>query len=418
MMLFDKSLPEFAPLLTSLSSDGTSDIDSAVHSALAGIRSYVPEEQAGAFPENIRESVLRYLERRTHFAESGSFHQIVDSIHILTVLDADKVRKHCSRAKDNIFTRLVTRMHSGELSDASVSQVSEILRMLLDPQSAFDQFLTYFYEQNFHEMLSTPLIGVSNIKVSPFTVETILDLLGFCVCMHNCIGKAYFLRFGSLLKSLRSILTCTAPFPLSAKQVQLSAIRLVRAFIWQKDPLYLKYLSAFNIPGLILQLVHLHRPTGFTEGNMIYSAALEVVTFLCVNSEISAIESLCKSGSESELLIKMLAEDSDKSHSELAQFMLRTIQKRASLYMCSGGEDLMARHSIGSSRGRSLSPRPLVVPMPDRKRRVFQQSEDGEDSHLLSYDEEEELVPRTPGGSPEPISPSNVKRSRFSEEQI
>jgi hypothetical protein len=199
--------------------------------------------------------------------------------------------------------------------------------------------------------------------------------------------------------------------------VQLSAIRLVRAFIWQKDPLYLKYLSAFNIPGLILQLVHLHRPTGFTEGNMIYSAALEVVTFLCVNSEISAIESLCKSGSESELLIKMLADDSDKSHSELAQFMLITTQKRASLYMCSGGEDLMARHSIGSSRGRSLSPRPLVVPMPDRKRRVVQENEDARDSHLLSDDEEGELVPKTPGGSPEPISPSNVKRSRFSEEQ-
>ena len=406
------SVPKIDAVLPSSPSGGTIEIDSTLNSVVESIRCLSVSERSVAMLKWSQPPVFEYLERRVSTAEPSSFAKVVDSIHILAMNDVHRVRQRCFCSSDMLLSRLIDRVNSGDIPDAIVPRVSDLLRLLLDPSSGAEPLLTYFYEERLLDRLCHPLISAQT-KVSPFTVETILDLVSFCICLHNSTAKAYFLRFGSLLKSLRSILTCSGSFPLTSKQVQLAAIRLVRAFLWQKDTQYLKHLSAFNIPCLILQLVHAHRPTGFTEGNMIYSAALEIVTFLCVNSQLSVIESLCKPGSESAQLIHILAEDSEKAHSELAQFMLRTMHKHTSLYMCSGGEDLMARHSIGSSRGRSLSPHPLVVPMPDRKRRVFHDEED--DAYLLS-DEDEEIIPKTPGGSPDLISPGSVKRHRVSED--
>lgn len=412
----ETEIPKPDDFLPSSPSDGNSEIDAVIHNTLERFRSASTNVKTSLLAAWTKPCVLEYLERRLNSSDDKDFPCVIDSLHTVAVHDVQRIREWCfiDSGKSSFLSNLLKRLHSGTLSDGTVTQVTDFLRVLLDSSSRIEPFLTHFYEGGFHEKLAQPLIEASDGRLSPFTVESILDLLAFCVCMHNCTCRSYFLRFGSLLKSLRTILTCSAPFPLSSKNVLLAAIRLVRAFMWQKDSLYLKHMSAFNIPGLIIQLVHLYRPTGFTEGNMIYSAGLEIITFLCVNSQVLVIDSLCKAGSESERLIQMLAEDSDKAHSELALFMLRTIQARKSLYMCSGGEDLMARHSIGSSRGRSLSPHPLVVPLPERKRTVFQNEED--DESYLRSDDEGEIIPRTPGGSPESSSPQNLKRPRFSED--
>ncbi len=307
---------------------------------------------------------------------------------------------------------LILKNVSGSLLDCSIAafrrsgadeavaiQITEFFRFILESGPGADTFIADVYESGFAEALVASLTEDSSPS---FLQQSILDLFGFCICSHHIISKGYFLRCGSLFKALRVILLRESTA--SYKIVTLSAIRLVRAFLWQKDPQLLKCLNAFNIPGLIIQLVHLHRPNGFVEGTMIYSATLEVLTFLCVNQQTNVIESLCRPGSESEDLIRALAEDDEnKSHSELARYMLSTAEKMTSQYLFSGGEDLTSRHSIGSSRGRSLSPHPLVVPMPSRKRPWMAEDED-------QVEPDEELIPKTPGASPD-LTPE-VKRTR------
>lgn len=368
------------------------------------------EERALRLEDYTKEVLFDYLECRLGEPDQEAIAMVLEMLSNLAVYDLRKVRSRCSKTGPSLMALLLSILDRGSPSEVLVSQQADLVRQIMEPSFSADGFVSGVYEDGFLEHLSRPLLGVGS--GSPFLRQTVLDLMAFCVCSHSYIAKAHFLRFGSLFKALRGILTGAVG---SSKMVLLAGIRLVRAFLWQKDPLYLKCLSAFNVPCLILQLVHVHRPTGFTEGNMIYSAALEVVTFLCVNAQVGVIEALCRPGSESEELVRILADDAaTKSHSELAHFMLATVDRLTSQYLMSGGEDLNSRHSIGSSRGRSQSPHPLVVPMPSRTR--FPR--DFEDDDI-----DEEIIPITPGGSPPiapeipspPDSPSQpLKRRRFS----
>lgn len=352
------------------------------------------EERAVQLDDCTKDILFEYLEARLADLNLEFISVIAEILSNLAVHDLRKVRSRCTKPKPTLIDLLVDALHASEVSEALVGSLADLLRQLLEPSLTADSFISTVYEDGLLEHLSRPLLEVGS--GSPFLQQTILDLFAFCVCSHSYIAKAQFLRFGSLFKALRGILTGASG---GSKLVLLAGIRLVRAFLWQKDPLYLKCLSAFNIPGLILQLIQVHRPTGFTEGNMIYSGALEVMTFVCVNSQVAVMETLCRPGSESEELVRTLAEDGiAKSHSELANFMLATVDRLTSQYLMSGGEDLNSRHSIGSSRGRSQSPHPLVVPMPSRRLpRDF-----AEDDEL----EEDEIIPKTPGGSP-PETPTD-----------
>lgn len=310
--------------------------------------------------------------------------------------------------ESNLFTTLISALHKSE-SESMSSQIAEVLRTLLEPSIQADFFISSFYETEYIQKLADPLIS-SPESISVFTSQTILDLLTFCVSSHNYIAKAHFLRFGALLKYIRHILTLVGP-----KTVQLAAIRLVRAFFWQKDPMYFRHLSAFNIPCLILQLLYLTRPSEFQDGNMIYSATLEILTFVCVNAQLFVIEALCKPESESERIVLLLNEDSTggKAHSELAQFMLAAVDRLRTQQFGGSEDDCNSRQSISSSRGRSQSPKPLVVPMPVRRTSAIADEE--EEAYLMassSESEEEEAVPKTPIGSPHGLESPSISPSR------
>ena len=136
---------------------------------------------------------------------------------------------------------------------------------------------------------------------------------------------------------------------------------------------------------------------------MIYSASLEILTFICVNNQIGVMESLCKHESESARLVVILAaEEINKAHSELCRFMLMTVERfrssTASFDCVVSVDD--SRQSITSSRARSVSPsRPMIVPVPQRRRMLVGDEDDDEGD-----------VPTTPQTSPF----QECKRIRFS----
>ena len=382
-------------------SAGDMNVLAFIHSVVHTARQLPPEERGSVMAQLSCDSVFEYLESTLQTPSSAAWSLAIEILVAVATTEPQSVRgryvKH-SAEDINLMTLLIRSLHQST-SESLSAQLGEVFRILMEPSFQADAYISLFYERDLLHRLAQPLVAPC-ATVLPFTLQVVLDLLTFCVCSHNYVAKAHFLRFGSLLKSIRAILTLAVP-ALSAKIVQLAAIRLVRAFFWQKDPLYFKHLSAFNIPCLVLQLLYASRPTAFIDGNMIYSATLEILTFLCVNSQLSVIEALCKPGTESENLVVLLAEDSTtKAHSELAHFMVATVERVRNQYLGSGGDDFdfNSRQSITSSRGRSMSPQPLLVPL--RKRRMFDEPDEDE-AYLLSEDEDD-LIPKTPGASPDP----------------
>ncbi len=372
-----------------------------IRTILESGKDYGQEEKGLLVAEWTSEVVTAYLQTRLRDGESAEVPVVFDILSILAVYDLSNARAKFAGSNNEMkllieCTKIVQRP---DTSESVTLHFTELFRHLLEPSLGGDTFIGNMYEAQFIDTLCQPLLDHMEDpgrEVNAVLIHHILDVLCFCVCSHHCIGKAYFLRFGSLFKAMRSILLREAS-P-SFKLVILATIRLVRAFLWQKDPQYLRCLSAFNIPSLILQLVYLHRPRGLIDGTMVYSAALEILTFICVNNQTTVIESLCRPQSESEEIVRLLAQDEEnRSHCELAVFMLSTMQRLTNQLLLSGGayEDMNSRHSIGSSRGRSPSPHPLVVPMPGRKRTLFE-------------DVDEEIIPKTPGGSP--TSPQMLRR--------
>jgi protein phosphatase-4 regulatory subunit 3 len=378
----------------------TSVVLAFLHSAMQAIRLLTPEERTGVMPQICSKSVFEFIE--TNSKSSPIAMEVLISI---CTLNPSFVQSRSS----GIFEILITTLHQSK-SESSTLQLGEVFRLILDPSSSSDAFITTFYEGGFLQQLAAPVVQEPEIALLPFTVQTIIDLIGFCVCSHSFSSKPYFLRFGSMLKAVRGILVGSRVI---TKSVQLSAIRLVRAFLWQKDTLYFRHLAAFNLPCLILQLLFANRPTKFQDGNMTYSACLEVVTFICVNNQIHVMESLCKRESESEKLLIVLAQDGgSKAHTELAQFMLTAVEKSRGEYLASLGsesvlDDGNSRQSITSSRGRSLSPQPLLVPMPVRPNNQVPSHEDEE--NYFASDDEDDLIPRTPQGSPLTNSPPTAR---------
>ena len=393
--------------LTASATVGSEDCDDGKTGRLAQIRSLLsahneldPEDKVLLATVWTQDTVVVFICDMLLEDDCREVGLVFDVLSLISHMDIKTLRSICliQREKGSLLECCVRALKSRGDDEGIILHISELFRVLLEPGLGADTFISDVYETGFLETISTPLTTESG---PPFLQQCVLDILSFCICSHPGIAKGYFLRCGSLFKSLRSILLkeATPPF----KVVTLAAIRLIRAFLWQKDIHLFKCLHAFNIPSLVIQLVYLHRPNEFVEGTMIYSAALEVMTFLCVNQQTNAIEVLCRPGCESEELIRSLADDTDnKSHCELARFMLSTADRMCSQYMCSGGEDLTSRHSIGSSRGRSASPHPLVVPMAATRKRLW-----GEDD---IPDGDEELIPRTPGASPD-LTPE-VKRTR------
>ena len=391
-----------------------------IQSALSHVKDSDLDERILIVSEWSSKKVLAFLAEALSDSDTAGLTLIFDILSTLATYDLKQVRVRFSEPDDSmsLLLKCVDALHRSTASDGLMLLESDFFRQLLEPSLGADTFISNAYEAKFLEVLCSPLtsdLTEETQQYPPSLLQIILDILSFCICSHQYIAKGYFLRLGSLFKSLRGILLHEAS-P-EYKAVILAAIRLVRAMLWQKDPQYLKCLSAFNIPSLILQLVHLHRPRGWVDGTMIYSAALEIVTFICVNNQTSVIESLCRPGSESEELVQILSEDLDnKSHSELAQFMLSTMRRISSQLLLSGGayEDMNSRHSIGSSRGRSVSPHPLVVPMPSRKRAYFDES----DGYFNEEDEEETIIPKTPGGSPDELPRQLRRRDSDAEAEI
>jgi hypothetical protein len=276
--------------------------------------------------------------------------------------------------RTSLVYRIIRSIHDSP-SEFLVSESTDLLRTMLEPtvtsadaSNTLEAFIVKFYDDEFLEELASPIIDPPD-RSSAFRMQQILDLLSFCVGSHAHLAKAYFLRFGGLLKSIRLILTNN--FLCKSKILQLAAIRLVRAFLWQKEVLFFRYLSAFNIPALVLQLLYQTRPDNVLfDGNMVYSACLEIVTFICVNNQTAIMEHLCKPGSESEQIIIILASDqTGKAHAELCQYMLTSVERLRLAAHTSDPytiDDIQSRQSITSSRGRSASPRPLLVPVPNR----------------------------------------------------
>jgi len=287
-------------------------------------------------------------------------------------------------------------MHDSN-SEWRISQIADLFRIILEPV-AYDDIGSFFYENGYLEKLASVIDdnGSEDTSVSPFLIQSILDLLSFCIVSHPLLSKPYFLRFGSLVKYVREILIGT--YRLKNRTIQLAAIRLVRAIFWQKDPLYYRFLTAFNIPGLVLQLMFVSRPDfgGLRDGNMIYSACLEIVTFVCVNNQVNVMESFCRPGSETERIVQTLANEiSVKAHSEIFIYMLSTVEKLRSPpppLM----EDMNSRQSITSSRARSLSPneRPILVPRPRRRSTTilgnFEDFREEDDEDETSEEEKED----------------------------
>ncbi len=386
-----------------------------IRSLLVTAKQDGPVEQQSAAILWTGESASHYFSGILDVDSVENFSMLFDILSTLCMLDVKEVRKMILTkiGSETLLERCTRVYHCSSKHYALVIHIGEFFRQLMDPIFGSDTFIGNAYQSGFLERLCSPLMKEHEC---PFLQQCVMDLLCFFIVSHHYIAKAYFLRFGSLFKALRTILLREAN-P-SSKIVILGAIRLTRSFLWQKDQQYLRCLSAFNIPSLIVQLVHTHRPNGFLDGTMIYSAALEVLTFICVNNQTSVIESLCRPGSESEELIRILAEDThSKSHSELASFMLTTMDRLTSQYVFSGGEDLTSRHSIGSSRGRSVSPRPLVVPMPLRKRTFDEADSDGDNPFSVTEESPDDIIPKTPGGTPgnSPELGSDLKRSRNSE---
>ena len=335
----------------------------------------------------------------------------IDILLSLVNSGSNSVRDRCCGArKPSLFSSMIQCLCTSTMESSS-SQVAELIRLILEQQQQqpqhHDIFVTKFYEGEYLEDIVSPLIDPPpslNATMTAFNMQMIFDILSFCVCSHSTylLAKSHFLQFNSLYKSMRSILI--GGYRFRSKFLQLSVIRLVRSFIWQKDPLYFRCLTAYNIPGLILQLLYQNRPDGLLiDGSMIYSASLEILTFICVNNQIGVMESLCKHESESARLVVILAaEEINKAHSELCRFMLMTVERfrssTASFDCVVSVDD--SRQSITSSRARSVSPsRPMIVPVPQRRRMLVGDEDDDEGD-----------VPTTPQTSPF----QECKRIRFS----
>ena len=369
-------------LLTSHASSDLSGVFDFVQSVLSSARTMTIDEKASIVVELCDDKFFSLLEANL-VPTSPLRNSVLEIVIAVSTLNPPWVRARS--LSSNFLTVLLSTLHDDSNQEYQTSQIADLLRLLLEPAHLAESFLNDFYEKDFLTLLAT-----FSPNLPPFTTQTILDLLAYCVVSHSATYKSYFLRFGSLGKTLRSILIGKDPAATSSRMVQLAAIRLVRAFFWQKDPMYFRFLQAFNIPGLILQLLFLHRPNNvLIDGNMIYSSCLEIVTFVCVNNQTHVIETLCRPDTESERIINVLAtETSLRAHSELAQFMLTTVERLRNPQPTTI-DDMNSRQSITSSRGRSLSPRPLLVPIPRPRRQSS------------TIDEEEEEL-------------TNFKRFRFS----
>jgi len=358
-------------LLTSQTPPDLSRILDFVQSILAASRTMTSEEKASIVVELCEDKFFSLLETNLSSA-SPCRSAVLEVVIAISTLNPVWVRDRCLTSSSYFLSVLIASLHDSSNAEFQTSQIADLLRLLLEPVHLSESFLDVFYEKDFLSQLATfPPAS------PPFTTQTILDLLAYCVVSHSATYKSYFLRFGSLGKTIRSILISD-----TSRMVQLAAIRLVRSFFWQKDQMYFRFLQAFNIPGLILQLLFLHRPDNLLiDGNMIYSSCLEIMTFVCVNNQTNVIETLCRPDTESERIINMLAaEVSVRAHSELAQFMLTTVERLrnpTNTFV----DDMNSRQSITSSRGRSLSPRPLLVPIPRPRRQssTINEDDDGEE---------------------------------------
>jgi hypothetical protein len=342
-----------------------------LYSIINATRTMGIEERVSVVRELSREECFDFLE--AVLIDNGtiiSFRVEEMAIEILIGIatsNTQEVRIRCMRnVSQNLLAIIISLLHKAK-TESRVSQISDLFKLIFDQTPFEDKVINYFYENGYLEKLAAPLVTCDH-RGGVFMHQTIIDLLTFCICNHPIICKSYILRFSSLVRTIRLILTST--YHIKSRIIQLAVIRLVRAIFWQKDQVYFRYLTAFNIPALIIQVLYSSRPdeSGIVDGNMIYSACLEIITFACVNNQIWVMESLCRPGSETERLVRLMANEIRvKAHAELFIYMLSVVQRMQSPPPLM--EDMNSRQSITSSRGRSLSPseRPILVPRPRRR---------------------------------------------------
>ena len=322
------------------------------------------EERDRLFGELTNDAVLEYLETADPIG--------MDVLISLATHNPTAIRNRCVR-RESFFRSIISNLHLCE-SESRAIQISEFVRLLLDPGDG--ELVCFFYEKGLLIHLGT------GQWTNPFVCQHVFDLLAFCVVSHLGQARGYFLQFGSLLMpKIRHHLTSD-----SNRLTMLAAVRLVRAFIWQKDQMYLQMLTAHGLPGILLQLLATHR----SSQNMVYSAVLEVLTFVCVNSLGFVMEILCR---DRPTLMQLAHESEPKSHAELCQFMLANVQETTDYSESEHGE---SRQSITSSRARSVSPRLIRVPMPHKRAR--EEEESGDD----------EVIPKTPMRSPRGSPPDDI----------
>ena len=141
-------------------------------------------------------------------------------------------RKQGKYLMSTIMDTLLLESHSG-----LQEQISDVLRMLLDPESLQqtggaggkdnkNEFWDVFYQNYFGKVLAV-LTPDSN----PCTLVLVLDLLCFCVHVHSMWIKYFVLRNKLVDKVARLMQR-------AEKVVVLAALRLIRACVGLKDEFY------------------------------------------------------------------------------------------------------------------------------------------------------------------------------------
>ena len=169
-----------------------------------------------------------------------------------------------------IMDTLLLESHSG-----LQEQISDVLRMLLDPESLQqtggaggkdnkNEFWDVFYQNYFGKVLAV-LTPDSN----PCTLVLVLDLLCFCVHVHSMWIKYFVLRNKLVDKVARLMQR-------AEKVVVLAALRLIRACVGLKDEFYHNQITSCDA---LAPVVEAFLANG-ERYNMLNSAVLELFEFM------------------------------------------------------------------------------------------------------------------------------------------
>ncbi|QDZ24679.1 DUF625 domain-containing protein [Chloropicon primus] len=150
-------------------------------------------------------------------------------------------------------------------------QISDVIRMLLDPESIQpvmkenkNEFWDVFYENYFGKV-----VGVLTPDSNPITLVLVLDLLCFCVHAHSMWIKYFFLR-NKIVHKVSQLMHRRE------KVVVLAALRLLRACVGIKDEFYYTQITGSDAFAPVVQAFLANGE----KYNMLNSAVLELFEYM------------------------------------------------------------------------------------------------------------------------------------------